>query len=78
MGALTKETAACLSLKAAALVFFPPIRDTFLPGTLTNPMAAMPRCPEGANEGAIEEEEEEEQQLGGVEASRRNLDFGID
>jgi hypothetical protein len=55
------------------LVFWPRTRRTFLRGA-----RFVPQRPEGANEDDENKEVEgEEELLGGVEASRRNLDFGF-
>ena len=55
------EVAACRGLEQAALVFFPPTRDTFLPSSAPPPPAPVP-----AAAGRAEEEEGDEEEGDGV------------
>ena len=59
------EVAACHGLEQAALVFFPPTRDTFLPGPSTGnappPPAQVPAAAGRAGEEEGDEEEEGEE-----------------
>jgi len=59
------EVAACRELEQAALVFFPPTRDTFLPSNAPPLAAPVPAAAGRAGEEE-EEEEGEEGELGGV------------
>jgi len=59
------KVAACRGLEQAALVFFPPTRDTFLPSNAQPKPAAAP-VPAAAGRAG-----EEEGELGGAEESKR-------